>query len=116
MKDEQYVFHCCVDQNSHYFIITQYHCILLNSTCDLLWCMPLKDIQIEVDEEEMRILNQKESKLVLFNDKEICSRLYGILINIPNWTNKEIVQCSQELIRFINSRCKYLNYNIIHRF
>lgn len=105
MKDEQYVFHCCVDQNSHYFIITQYHCILLNSTCDLLWCMPLKDIQIEVDEEEMRIITQKESKLVLFNDKEICSRLYGILINIPNWTNKEIVQCSQELIRFINSRC-----------
>ena len=67
--------------------------------------MPLKDIQIEVDEEDMRIITQKESKLVLFNDKEICSRLYGILINIPNWTNKEIVQCSQELIRFINSRC-----------
>lgn len=106
MKDEQYVFHCCVDHNSHYFIVTQYHCILLNSNCDLLWWMPLKNIRIEVDEEEMRILSEKESKLVLFDDKEVCSRLFGILINIPNWTNKEIVQCSQGLVTFINSKCR----------
>ena len=102
--DEQYVFHCCVDSNSHYFIVTQYHALLLEPNCDLLWCVPLRSISVEVDDEEMRILQGTQSRLILFSDKEICSRLYGIIINIPSWTSKEIVQCSKDFVHFVTSR------------
>ena len=55
----------------------------------------------------MRLIGGGESKLVLFLDKDVCSRVYGILINMENWTNKEIVQCSKDFVNFVTSRCRY---------
>ena len=52
------------------------------------------------------LLGGGESKLVLFADKDICSRVYGILINMSNWTNKEIVQCSKDFVKFVDSRSR----------
>ena len=101
---EQYVFHCCVDGNAHYLMVTQSHALLLEPNCDLLWCVRLANLKVEVDEEEMRVMVGKQSRLLLFGDKEICSRLYGILINIPGWTAKEIVQCSKDLVNYITTR------------
>ena len=104
--DEQYVFHCCVDKNTHYFVLTQYHCMLLSPNADLLWYLPVAGLQIDVDDEEMRILTNNESKLVLFSDKDICSRLYGILLNLPSWSVKEIVQCCSGFYGFVRQRGK----------
>ena len=59
---------------------------------------------IDVDDEEMRILSNNESKLVLFSDKDICSRLYGILLNLPSWSVKEIVQCCSGFYGFVRQR------------
>ena len=104
--DEQYVFHCCVDKNTHYFVLTQYHCMLLSPNADLLWYLTVAGLQIDVDDEEMRILTNNESKLVLFSDKDICSRLYGILLNLPSWSVKEIVQCCSGFYGFVRQRGK----------
>ena len=105
-EKEQYVFHCTVDNGTHYLVVTQYHCFLLSPTADLLWYVSVQNLNIEVDEEEMRLLGGGESKLVLFADKDICSRVYGILINMTNWTNKEIVQCSKDFVKFVDSRSR----------
>ena len=105
-EKEQYVFHCTVDNGTHYLVVTQYHCFLLSPTADLLWYVSVQNLNIEVDEEEMRLLGGGESKLVLFADKDICSRVYGILINMSNWTNKEIVQCSKDFFKFVDSRSR----------
>lgn len=53
---EQYVLHCCVDGNSHYLVVTQFHALLLEPNCDLLWCVPLRGISVEEEDEEMRII------------------------------------------------------------
>ena len=103
---EQYVLHCCVDGNSHYLVVTQFHALLLEPNCDLLWCVPLRGISVEEEDEEMRIILGKQSRLLLFAEKKICSRMYGILRNIPLWTPKEIVQCSKDFVRFVETRCR----------
>ena len=100
------VYDCTVDNGTHYLVVTQYHCFLLSPTADLLWYVSVQNLNIEVDEEEMRLLGGGESKLVLFADKDICSRVYGILINMSNWTNKEIVQCSKDFVKFVDSRSR----------
>ena len=102
---EQYVLHCCVDGNSHYLVVTQFHALLLEPNCDLLWCVPLRGISVEEEDEEMRIIQGKQSRLLLFAEKKICSHMYGILRNIPLWTAKEIVQCSKDFVRFVETRC-----------
>lgn len=101
---EQYIVHCCVDQNTHYFVLTQYHCMLLSPTADLLWFLPVRGLAIEVDDEEMRLIARGESKLVLFADKDVCSRLYGILLNLPGWSAKEIVQCCSGFYGFVRHK------------
>lgn len=103
---EQYIVHCCVDQSTHYFVLTQYHCMLLSPTADLLWFLPVRGLAIEVDDEEMRLIARGESKLVLFADKDVCSRLYGILLNLPGWSAKEIVQCCSGFYGFVRHKGK----------
>ena len=60
-----------------------------------------------MDDEEMRLIARGESKLVLFADKDVCSRLYGILLNLPGWSAKEIVQCCSGFYGFVRHKGGY---------